>query len=252
MQHTNLPNMDFFIGGQYLILGGGVDGSDYDTDETPEVVELLKTDSTPSFGKLPYPRWGSVGAMMADAPILCGGNGFDDEGFLTWDTCIHYQNSKWSLSHTMNEKRRSTAGVKINSTVFWILGGTGESYDNLLNSTEFIIQDQTKGVPGPILPYELEGTCAVKLSEKEIFVIGGADQSSYRKEVWIYDPQNDFSRSQGPSLNVGRSDHGCSTMKDGDKNVIVVVGGVGRDGELESVEIYDPIDKTWHEGKTNY
>ena len=36
-------------------------------------------------------------------------------------------------------------------------------------------------------------------------------------------------------------------MKDGEKTFIVVAGG---DGSQDSVEIYDPTDKTWHLGKT--
>ena len=43
--------------------------------------------------------------------------------------------------------------------------------------------------------------------------------------------------------------------RDGDKNLIVVAGGHytegGRDVYLDSVEIYDPTDNTWHSGKTN-
>merc|ERR1712007_232569 len=91
--------------------------------------------------------------------------------------------------------------------------------------------------------------CAVKLSETEIFVIGGYTSGSYRNEVWIYDPQNGFARNQGPSLNTGRSGHSCSTMRDGEKIVIVTAGG-WNGGRLDSVEIYDPTDKTWHSGPT--
>ena len=37
----------------------------------------------------------------------------------------------------------------------------------------YLIQGETNGVPGPKLPYRLINACAVKLSETEIFVIGG-------------------------------------------------------------------------------
>ena len=89
--------------------------------------------------------------------------------------------------------------------------------------------------------------CAVKLSEQEIFVIGGWDGSSDRNEVWIYDPQNGFARNQGPSLNNGRYSHSCSTIRDGGETVIVVAGGVN-DMHLDSVEIYDPTDNIWNSG----
>ena len=89
----------------------------------------------------------------------------------SWNSCISFQNSKWSLSHSMNEKKMSAAGVQINSTTLWILGGA--TMRSPTDSTEFIIQGQSKGVPGPKLPYGLEGSCAVKFSTQNIFVIGG-------------------------------------------------------------------------------
>ena len=71
-----------------MIAGGNVDGDDTMT----EVVELVKTNSTPSFGQLPSNiHLYAVGAMFGNAPILCG-------GFLD-DTCITYhQDSGWIQS----------------------------------------------------------------------------------------------------------------------------------------------------------
>ena len=98
--------------------------------------------------------------------------------------------------------------------------------------------------------------CAIKISENEIFVIGGWDGTSSRNEVWIYDPQNGFARTQGSSLTTARRAHSCSTMKDGQKTLIVVAGGYNgelfKDHRLDSVEIYDPTDNTWHSGKNKF
>ena len=225
-----------FTVGQYLIAGG--------YDKRTEVVELIKSNSTPSFGQLPSTRVGAVGTMLGNAPLLCGGY---YQYASPVDTCISYhQDSEWSQTQTMVNKLQFAAGVKVNSTTFWIIGGSDGS--SPLDSTEFIIQGQTNGVPGPKLPYGLDEMCAIKISENEIFVIGGYDGSSSRNEVWIYDPQNGFTRTQGPSLTYARFWHSCSTMKDGNKTVIVVAGG---NEAVYSVEIYDPTDNTWHSGK-NY
>ena len=218
---------------------------------TTEVVELKGTitNSTPSFGTLPSKRNGAVGAMLYNnTPILCGGT--DGSGTFL-DSCTYFQNSQWNQSHSLNERREYAAGVEINSTTIWILGG--QCYFALLDSTEYIIQGQTDGVPGPELPYGLRAMCAVKLSEHEIFVIGGmsdADESNhtYRNEVWIYDPQNGFNQTQGPSLNSHRSAHSCSIMNDGEMTFIIVAGGYNG-VYLNSVEIYDPTNKTWTYGK---
>ena len=185
--------------------------------------------------------------MFGNTPMLCGGSQID--------TCISFQSSQWSQSHSMTEKRDFAAGVQINSTTFWILGGEGGEYiyDGILHTTEFIIQGETKGVPGPNLPTFLTRICAVKLSETEIFVIGGLGQDDTRNEVWIYNPQNGFSRKQGPSLSTPRYGHSCSTMRNGEKTLIVVAGGFNSNyGLLDSVEIYDPTDNTWHSGKIQF
>ena len=232
-------------GGQYLIAGGFGDGA---SNEMTEVIELVKTNSTPSFGQLPSIRRGAVGTMFGKAPMLCGGYvGAEPYYFVS---CISFQNSQWSQSHSMKEKRRYAAGVKINSTTFWILGGFYFNGSNFhLDSTEFIIQGQTNEVPGAKLPYPLDAMCAVKLSEQEIFVIGGRNKNVYTNHVWIYDPQNGFARNQGPSLNIGRDSHSCSIMRDGDKTSIIVAGGWDGDQQLHYVEIYDPTDNTWRLGK---
>ena len=201
------------------------------------------------FGQLPIKRLGAVGAVIGNTPILCGGNDkipnnpYEPENDL--DSCISFQTSQWSESHSMNEKRSFSAGVQINSTTFWILGGMN------FDSTEFIIQGQTNGIPGPKLPNELSQMCAVKFSEEEIFVIGGNDEDADVDEVWIYNPLNGFARNQGPSLNMSRYAHSCGIMTDGERTFIVVAGGYSFNefwGPLNSVEIYDPTDKTWHSG----
>ena len=218
---------------------------------------LVKTNSTPFFGELPSERYYTFGTMLGNAPILCGG--YNTSSYL--DTCISYnQDSEWTQSNSMVEARKSAAGVKVNSTTLWILGGnngTSHGNDRLalpLDSTEFIIQGQTKGVPGPKLPYVLCCMCAIKRSENEIFVIGGLDATLTRNVVWIYDPQNGFARTQGPSLTQERHQHSCSTMNDGKETLIVVAGGYAFEptGILDSVEIYDPTDNTWHSGRNKF
>ena len=227
--------------GCFLIAGGFIDYA------PTEVVEFIENDSTPSFGQLPSSRNGAVGAMFGNAPIICGGK--DSRYWNYFDSCISFKNSQWSLSHSMNKKRWYPAGVQINSTTVWILGG--EFSWNYLDSTEFIVQGQSKAIPGPKLPYAAFALCAVKLSEQEIFVIGGFYN---RREVWIFNPQKDFARKEGPSMNIGRSGHSCGTLRDGEKTLIIVAGGAQVNTALEelplkSVEIYDPTNNTWHEGK---
>ena len=258
-----------FTAARYLIAGGIIDPAAGSSTLT-EVVELVNTNSTPSFGQLPFSRIGAVGAMLGNVPIICGGIGgtWDDphnDNLTVHDSCISFQKSQWSRSHSMNEERFFPSGVQINSTNLWILGGL-DNQSLPMSTTEFITQGQTNGVSGPKLPFGLATMCAVKFSEEEIFVIGGDRGIPFlpnpTNEVWIYNPQDGFSRKQGPSLNTKRRLHSCSTIRDGKKKFIIVAGGANVkayqfplrlpiERNLDSVEIYDPIDNIWHSGKTN-
>ena len=124
-----------FTVGKYLIAGGYEDHNH--TSDSTEIVEFLKTNSTPSFGKLPFARQLAVGVMFGNNPMVCGGSDAPGGTGNSFDACVSFQNSQWIQSHTMNEKRFRAAGVQINSTTFWILGGTGSGD---LDTTEFIIQ----------------------------------------------------------------------------------------------------------------
>ena len=60
--------------------------------------------------------------MFGNVPTLCGGN---DNYHHSFDSCISFQNSKWSQSHYMTVRRANTAGVQINSTTIlesWLFG----------------------------------------------------------------------------------------------------------------------------------
>ena len=224
-----------------MIVGGNGVGT--------EVFQFIKSNCTINYGELTGQQYKAVGGLLGDVPILCGGEQPNYYG--AYNDCITFENSTWESSHLLTENRVYSAGVQINNTSFWILGGY--DYPFHLNSTEFIIQRNSNGISGPMLPFNMSKMCAVKLSEEEIFVIGGStDDHGISSKVWIYSPQKNFERKPGPSLNQSRQQHSCSIMRDGEKTQIVVAGGYGSIGSdqvvLNSVEIYDPIDNAWHIG----
>ena len=116
-----------------------------------EVVELAKTDSTPLFGEIPFFLQGAVGALLGNTPILCGGL---DWSYHPFNNCISFQNSQWIQSHSI--KSINPLGIQINSTTFWLYGGEN-LFGQAQDSTEFVIQGQTSGVPGPKPPHKYRG-----------------------------------------------------------------------------------------------
>ena len=195
----NIFHIDFSVP-RYLIVGG--------SENRTEVFEYITSNSTPSYGQLPTRRQFAVGIMFGNAPIVCGGTEIKEGEVVEFDSCLTFEKNQWNQTHFMTEKRVLHAGVLINNTAIWILGGSEMDMDYheiRKDSTEFIIKGQANGIPGPKLPYGLHRMCAVKLYETEIFVIGGNDEiNTNRNEVWIYNPQNGFARTQGPSLSTAR------------------------------------------------
>ena len=77
-------------------------------------------------------------------------------------------------------------------------------------------------------------------------MIGGIGPGFYAtNKVWVANPSNEFTFTQGPSLNHNRYSHVCGTMSIGAKNVIVAAGGQA----IASVEILDPTSNEWVLGK---
>ena len=71
-------------------------------------------------------------------------------------------------------------------------------------------------------------------------------------KVWQLENLND-GWSVMPEMNEPRFSHGCSVIRDGDKQRIVIAGGKGSDlAELNSVEVYEVgglLFPPWIEGE---
>ena len=212
-----------------------------------EVIDLENSSLTcESFGELDTARKYSVGGLLENTPIVCGGYPLNRQ------SCLIFGQSQ---SVTMTEPRYVTASIVLNTTTMWVLGGYGGS--NYLSSSEFITLENA--VAGPSLPYKIGNHCAVKFNESQIYVIGGfyGDWSDRSHYVYIFNPLDNFSYKKGPSMNYRRLNHGCAVMHDGETSVIVSAGGHGRlssqasssNAYLNSVEILDLSVGQWNMGK---
>ena len=81
----------------------------------------------------------------------------------------------------------------------------------------------------------------IQYDEKSIYIIGGFQNGSFwSNKTWIVDPTNGFQIKEGPSLNKARRLHGCAKMTLNGRTILVVAGGNGNNGALDSVEILNP------------
>ena len=134
--------------------------------------------------------------------------------------------------------------------MLWVMGGfiynPSSQYVHVTSSTEFVTREGA--VNGPTLMMGANvGHCPVLFpGNGNVYLIGGAQGvSSNGTKVWVANPSNGFTFTQGPSLMSGRYNHACGTMSIGTKSIIVAAGG----HNLASVEILDPLSNQWVAGK---
>ena len=107
------------------------------------------------------------------------------------------------------------------------------------------------------MPAELYLSCVVKYNETTIYIMGGYQNDNVNNittesnNVWIATISDTITFSQGPSMLQGRFFHACGTISFGNKNLIIVAGGMNDDpnsGVASSVEILDPSTNQWVQG----
>ena len=192
----------------------------------------------------------ATAGLLQKSPIFCGG----------WDVMCNISQEcvvigKPEIEMKMIEKRVAAASVALYQSTLWIVGGrNGRNLNNTVNinnvhsSTEFIKLGQPS-VRGQNLPFKILAHSMIQYDEKFIYIIGGVQNYSTSNKTWIVDPTNEFQIKEGPSLNKGRYNHGCAKMTLNGRTILVVAGGFGNGGRLDSVEILDPLENNvWTQG----
>ena len=235
-----------YTANRFLVVGGNLASS---SGPSTEVIDLDPSSTCNSFGDLDIYREYSVGGLLGNTPIVCGGSSSSIR-----QSCLIFGQPQ---TITMTEPRYFAASVVLNTTTMWVMGG--DDGWNYLSSTEFITLE--KAVSGPSLPYAVRSHCAVKYNESQIYVIGGEDKEGvnngqYTNDVYVFNPLDNFSSKYHSTMNYQRGRHGCAIMNDGKSSVIVVGGGYGKlssssssNALLDSVEILNPSLGTWIIGK---
>ena len=194
---------------------------------------------------------GGTGGMLGTIPVICGGGlGMGRYGAI--NNCLQYGRSQ----KIMLKSRRSThSSVGLNNSMLWIMGGL-DDFGQPIDSTEFVTTEGA--VNGPKLPERVADHCSVHFpGNGNVYLIGGhslsGNHNGNTNKVWVANPSNGFTFTQGPSLMTTRRYHSCGTMSSGTKKIIVAAGGMGNSldagGELlASVEILDPLRNQWIAG----
>ena len=197
------------------------------------VIDPKSTASCSSLPSYPLSTTGSVGGILNNAPLICGGysSSFHSECY------IHDKNSNsWRLHANLKTKRYDSPIAPMNGGL-WLTGGHN---GQRLSSTELVYPNGTV-LYGQNLPAPRYGHCAVTLHNGLIMIIGGWPD---HKSVITFDPVNNLFNT-GPSTNYDRKHTACTLFYSpmhNNRPVILTAGGHGQ----TTSEIYDyTIASSW-------
>ena len=89
--------------------------------------------SCPDLGKLPDIRRNTVGGILGDKMVICGGPDKSD--------CLYYDQelASWQFFAEMEDKRESAASIQIDGRTLWIAGGT-DTYAHVIHQSSILLK----------------------------------------------------------------------------------------------------------------
>jgi len=188
--------------------------------------------------------------MNGQTPFICGGSAYINGRWTNYKECYRLTESgSWAKDQRATlTTARGYAGygtVVLNNSL--VLTG-GLSNGNRLTSMEMLSPNTTPKTLSVQLPTGFSDHCQVPWDSETFFVIGGWTDSRRRDESYFINVKTN-QRTNGPSLNIARSSHGCGELEVNGRTFIIVTGG--SNGEyLRSTEILDKsnVGQGWKTG----
>jgi N-acetylneuraminic acid mutarotase len=233
--------------GEVLVAGGDEGASDY---VGPAEIFDPGSETWRDTFELPLPRLNAAAIALRDGSVLVIGGRVGAPGHGTTTTAsdrfdVH---TAWAGAGAL---RHALASLPAPSLTW--NGGVVVTAGNLVPIGATPHYDRYPEIFDPAsntwsLGHVLTTTRAVHsqtlLADGRILIAGGAggtDGAEFLDACEIYDPKQDVVTPTG-SLRVPRAFHTAARLGDGR---VLVMGGAGVTGRLDSVELYDPISQTW-------
>ena len=226
-------------------------------DEYGRVTEIIDVEQSKfnctKIEQFPKQLYAASGALMnGQTPFICGGVVYGDYG--DWrksNDCYQLTNAgSWvkdqKATLTTARKYAGSGSVVLNNNLVL----TGGSSDRYLTSIEMLSPNTTAQTLSVRLPTGFHGHCQVPWDSETFFVIGGWTIPSHRRETYFINVKTN-QRTNGPSLNAGRTYHGCGELEVNGKKYIIVSGGYIQYTSLRSTEVLDKsnVGQGWQKGK---
>ena len=180
----------------------------------------------------PVGQFGTSGVGLVDNQwpfLVCGGCAEDSE---LNKNCYSFGFNPFPVAK-LSESRCLASSIVFNTTTTWITGGLNSNSvveRPILSSTELVsITGMTE--MGPDLPTPLNGHCSIKISDSNVFIIGGrnsTDQSDNGLKSTIYYDLAQKTWSDGPKMTQARSAFGCGAFFSEYHNGKRVIAAIGK------------------------
>ena len=191
------------------------------------------------------------GLINGQKPFICGGTA-NINGWIYSNDCYQLTEAgSWAKDQRATlTTGRAWAGygsVVLNNTIVLTGGYIGSGR---LTSIEILSPNTTAQTLSVRLPTGFHGHCQVPWDSETFFVIGGWTIPSHRRETYFINVKTN-QRTNGPSLNAGRTYHGCGELEVNGKKYIIVSGGYIQYTSLRSTEVLDKsnVVQGWLKGK---
>ena len=222
-----------------ILIGGGSD-NDYNRLAS---VEVISDDARNNIQLPNLPRQISYSPSMVNhngSILLCG-------GYNNHQTCLQMEENGWTPHSNLNKERKWASAVATNTATF-IFGGDESifTYEYLEQGSSTNWQKGNERIPGN----GFAGGCAIAISDKEVWLIGGLSTES---RILSFNTRNQkFEEVNTIQLKEGRRRQVCIKIPGTTK--IIVSGGIDSSrNRLDSVEIIDFESKiVTNTGKMNF
>ena len=239
-----------FIGGTKVLI---TTGEPYTDGRNTEIIDLEDSSfSCTKVKQFPVKLYGASGGLMnGQKPFICGGGAYINYVWFPSKDCYRItETGSWAKDQTASlDTARGYAGigsVVINNQLILTGGFDDEGLSSLI---ELVSPNTLTKEFSVFLPTGFQKHCQVQWDQDKLMVIGGQRGGQYRDEtLFINVKTNEL--TNGPSLNIGRSEHACGEIEVNGKSYIIVSGGFNAGG-LRSTEFLDKnnVEQGWMIGK---
>jgi hypothetical protein len=178
--------------------------------------------------------------LLQDGRVLITGGMVENGAFLKSAELFDPKTRDFATTGNMQSNRvEHTATLLPDGRVFIAGGLASRTFDGpgAVASTEIYNPSTGLFTPGPSMTTARTGHGAILLSNQEVLIVGGADNSGPLASAEIYDVASNTFRPT-TSMHVARIARTAVLLKDG--RVLVTGGGDGR-----AAEVYEPTAATW-------